>query len=116
MTSFEDILRMHRLQRVELQAWIEHRWVRPRAGAQGPVFDEVDEARIALIRELRQDLMMDDDALEVVMPLLYGYRRLGPNSPSNSTLALTDSCSGSISVAHQPPNSSVYSMSHFMVA
>lgn len=79
MTSFEDILRMHRLQRVELQAWIEHRWVRPRAGTQGPVFDEVDEARIALIRELRQDLMMDDDALEVVMPLLdqlYATRRL----------------------------------------
>ena len=31
---------------------------------QGYVFDEVDEARIALIRELRQEFLVDDDALE----------------------------------------------------
>ena len=30
MPSFDDILSVYRLQRVELQAWIEHRWVRPR--------------------------------------------------------------------------------------
>jgi len=79
MPSFEDILRVHHLQRMELHAWIEHRWVRPRTGADGPTFDEVDEARIALIRELRQELLVSDDALEVVLPLLdqlYATRRL----------------------------------------
>ncbi|HYN39248.1 MAG TPA: hypothetical protein VES39_08345 [Rhodospirillales bacterium] len=70
MASFDDILRTYRLQRVELQAWIEQRWVRPRVGAGGPEFDEADEARIALIRELRQEFLVDDDALEVVLPLL----------------------------------------------
>jgi chaperone modulatory protein CbpM len=70
MPSFEDILRIHRLQRIELQTWIEHRWVRPRAGAEGMEFDEADEARIELIRELRQEFLVDDDALEVVLPLL----------------------------------------------
>jgi chaperone modulatory protein CbpM len=70
MPSFDDILRTYRLQRVELQAWIEHRWVRPRTGTGGPEFDEADEARIALIRELRQEFLVDDDALEVVLPLL----------------------------------------------
>ena len=48
MPTFEEILRIHRLQRVELQTWIEHRWVRPRSGAEGLEFDEADEARIAL--------------------------------------------------------------------
>lgn len=79
MPSFEDILRVHHLQRVELQAWIEHRWVRPQAGAEGLVFDEVDEARITLIRDLRQELLVDDEALEVVLSLLdqlYAVRRM----------------------------------------
>jgi chaperone modulatory protein CbpM len=79
MLSFDDILRLHRLQRVELQAWIEHRWVRPQAGAQGFVFDEVDEARVALICELRQVCLADDEAMEVVLSLLdqlYATRRV----------------------------------------
>jgi chaperone modulatory protein CbpM len=79
MPTFDDILRIHRLQRIELQAWIEHRWVRPRSGTGGLEFDEADEARITLIRELRQEFLVDDDALEVVLPLLdqlYATRRV----------------------------------------
>jgi chaperone modulatory protein CbpM len=79
MTSFEEILRVYRLERVELQAWIEQRWVRPRTSAQGPVFDETDEARISLIRELRQEFLCNDDALDVVLSLLdqlYATRRV----------------------------------------
>ena len=58
MTSFEDVLRVYRLERIELQAWIDYRWVRPRATAEGYVFDEVDQARIALIRELREEFLL----------------------------------------------------------
>lgn len=79
MTTFDDILRMHRLHRVELQTWIEQRWVRPRTTAQGMVFDAADEARIALIQELRQEFMCNDDALDVVLSLLdqlYATRRV----------------------------------------
>jgi chaperone modulatory protein CbpM len=79
MQTFEDILRIHHLQRIELQAWIEQRWVRPRATPQGPVFDEADEARIGLIRELRQEFLVNDDALDVVLTLLdqlYATRRV----------------------------------------
>lgn len=79
MTQFEDILRVYRLERVELQAWIEQRWVRPRVTPQGPEFDPADEARIALIRELRQDFSCNDDTLDVVLSLLdqlYATRRV----------------------------------------
>jgi len=79
MTTFEEILRLHRIQRVELTGWIEQRWVRPRETAEGYVFDEVDEARIELISELRRDLMVEDDVLDVVLSLLdqlYATRRM----------------------------------------
>ena len=79
MTTFEEIIHLHRIQRVELTGWIEQRWVRPRRTAEGYVFDEVDEARIALISELRRDLMVKDDVLDVVLSLLdqlYATRRM----------------------------------------
>jgi chaperone modulatory protein CbpM len=79
MPTFNDILRIHHLQAIELQAWIEQRWVRPLKTPQGPVFDDADEARIGLIRELRQELLVNDDALGVVLTLLdqlYATRRV----------------------------------------
>jgi chaperone modulatory protein CbpM len=78
MLSFDDMLRLHQLRRVELQTWIEQRWVRPEAGAHGPEFDEVDEARVTLICELREVCVADDEAMEVVLSLLdqlYAMRR-----------------------------------------
>jgi chaperone modulatory protein CbpM len=79
MATFDEILHVYRMQRVELNTWIEQRWVRPTQTEQGPIFDEVDEARIALIRELRQDFMVNEDALGLVLSLLdqlYAARRL----------------------------------------
>jgi chaperone modulatory protein CbpM len=79
MATFEEILRLHRIERVELTGWIEQRWVRPRKTEEGYVFDEVDEARIALIGELRRDLMVEDDVLGLVLSLLdqlYATRRM----------------------------------------
>ncbi len=78
-TTVEQITRVYRIERVELESWIAHRWIRPAETAQGPVFDEVDEARIALIRELREDLKVDDEALDLVLSLLdqlYATRRI----------------------------------------
>jgi chaperone modulatory protein CbpM len=79
MPTFEEILHLHRIERVELAGWIEQRWVRPRKTPEGYVFDEVDEARIALISELRRDMMVTDDVLGLVLSLLdqlYATRRM----------------------------------------
>ena len=70
MTSFDDIVALYRVDRVELTSWIEQRWVRPQPTEHGFNFDKVDEARVGLIRELRQDLMVDENALDVVLTLL----------------------------------------------
>jgi chaperone modulatory protein CbpM len=64
---------------VELQAWIEQRWVKPARTASGYAFDEADEARIALIRELKDAFLVNDDTLAVVLSLLdqlYATRRI----------------------------------------
>ena len=70
MATLQDVLRIHRIEKVELTAWIERRWLRPRETAAGPEFDEVDQARILLIRELRDDLSVNEDALDMVLSLL----------------------------------------------
>lgn len=62
----------------ELRVWCEAGWVAPALGEAGPVFDEVDLARIRLVRTLRDDLGLDEDAIPVVLSLvdqLYGVRR-----------------------------------------
>ncbi len=62
----------------ELRVWCEAGWVAPALGEAGPVFDEVDLARIRLVVELRDDLALDEEAIPVVLSLvdqLYGVRR-----------------------------------------
>jgi chaperone modulatory protein CbpM len=79
MATFDEILHIHRIERVELTAWIDQRWVRPQQTAQGYVFDSVDEARISLIGELQRDFACDDEVLGLVLSLLdqlYAARQL----------------------------------------
>ena len=62
----------------ELRVWCEAGWVAPAEGEDGRVFDDVDLARIRLVRELRDDLGLDAEAIPVVLSLvdqLYGVRR-----------------------------------------
>lgn len=80
MATQDEIMRLYHLQRVELESWIAQRWVRPSTGPVGGwQFDEVDEARIALIRELRDEFEVSDEALGLVLSLLdqlYAARRM----------------------------------------
>jgi len=76
---FDDIVRLHRVDRVELRAWIEQRWVRPQEAGGETLFDAVDAARVMLIRDLQRDLLPDPDALGLVLSLLdqlYATRRV----------------------------------------
>jgi chaperone modulatory protein CbpM len=62
----------------DLARWIENRWVRPETEAGTLVFAEIDLARIQLIRELRDELEVNEAALPVVLNLLdqlYDLRR-----------------------------------------
>lgn len=79
MISIEVVIGQHPgLQRPELERWIAHGWVRPDGSAGGYVFREIDVARVRLIRELRDDLGVEEDTLPLVLSLLdqlYDLRR-----------------------------------------
>lgn len=63
---------------VELVTWVERGWVIPDAAEGGLEFHEIDVARVRLIRDLRHDMDVADDAMPLVLSLLdqvYALRR-----------------------------------------
>jgi len=53
-----------------LHVWIEQGWVKPERDRDGYRFREIDVARVGLIHEFSTELELDDDAMEVILPLL----------------------------------------------
>lgn len=64
------VARIERLSLRELRLWVREGWVRPALGERGPVFDEVDVARLRLLCDLRKDMALPTDALPVVLTLI----------------------------------------------
>jgi chaperone modulatory protein CbpM len=54
----------------ELIGWVERGWVRPEEAAAGPLFHDVDVARVRLIHDLRTVMRIDDETIPVVLSLL----------------------------------------------
>ncbi len=80
MTSFTAVLALFPdLGPPVIEDWIARGWVRAEgATPEEWVFVDIDIARIRLIRELRVDLEVGEDALPLVLSLLdqvYGLRR-----------------------------------------
>ena len=70
--------RVAALDRVELERWIENRWVLPDEEGGRWLFHEVDIARVELILEIRREFAVDDEAMALVLGLLdqlYSLRR-----------------------------------------
>lgn len=64
------VAQVRRLSLRELRVWVREGWVRPAQSERGPVFDDVDIARIRLLCDLRKDMSLPTDALPVILPLL----------------------------------------------
>ncbi len=58
------------LRETELQAWVERGWVRP--GGSGPdwIFQEIDVARVRLIRDFRHMMAVPEETMPLVLSLL----------------------------------------------
>jgi chaperone modulatory protein CbpM len=54
----------------ELTGWIARGWVRPEEAGSGPVFHDIDIARVRLIHDLRVAMRIDDETIPVVLSLL----------------------------------------------
>jgi chaperone modulatory protein CbpM len=78
MIPMQEFLLRCRVERHSLQAWIAAGWLVPPQTEPEPAFSEVDLARVQLIRDLREDLGVNDEGISVVLHLLdqmHGLRR-----------------------------------------
>ncbi len=61
-----------------LRAWVEASWLIPRQGEAEPSFSDADVARAQLIRDLTDDLGVNEDGVGVILNLvdqIHGLRR-----------------------------------------
>lgn len=70
MFTIQQVVAEIGVSEADLRLWIEQRWVLPVQRDDSFVFDDVDLARTRLIRELRVDLMLNEEAIPVVLSLL----------------------------------------------
>ena len=76
--SKEEFLDRAQLDRETLEVWIEEEWLLPSATTPEVAFSEADVARAELIRDLMQDLGVNDEGVGVILNLLdqmHGLRR-----------------------------------------
>ncbi|MGI3211806.1 hypothetical protein ACROSR_11890 [Roseovarius tibetensis] len=64
------VARIERVNLQELRLWVQQGWVRPADSPDGPIFDELDVARIRLLCDLRKEMSLPNDALPVVLNLI----------------------------------------------
>jgi chaperone modulatory protein CbpM len=68
MIRIEEFLTRVRLDAESLEAWVAEGWISRRDAAEG--FAEVDVARACLIRDLREELGVNDEGVAVALDLL----------------------------------------------
>jgi chaperone modulatory protein CbpM len=76
--SKQEFLDRTQLDRETLEVWIEDEWLVPSGTAPEVAFSEADVARAKLIRDLMQDLGVNDEGVGVILNLLdqmHGLRR-----------------------------------------
>jgi chaperone modulatory protein CbpM len=76
--SKQDFLAHARLDRETLEVWIEEEWLVPSGSAAELAFTEADLARAQLIRDLIEDLGVNDEGVGVILNLvdqMHGLRK-----------------------------------------
>ncbi len=78
MIKVEEFLIRTRLERHSLETWIAAGWLVPPQTDPELMFSDLDLARAQLIRDLREDLGVNDEGVSVVLHLIdqmHGLRR-----------------------------------------
>jgi chaperone modulatory protein CbpM len=58
------------LREPELIAWVERGWIRPEEAPSGPIFHDIDIARVRLIHDLRNAMRIEDETIPLILSLL----------------------------------------------
>jgi chaperone modulatory protein CbpM len=78
MISAQEFLIRTRVEYHVLETWIEAGWLAPPQTEPELMFSDVDLARAQLIRDLREDLGVNDEGISVILHLIdqmHGLRR-----------------------------------------
>jgi chaperone modulatory protein CbpM len=76
--SKDEFLTFSGLKVQTLELWLEQRWLIPDQTGAGPNFSDMDVARARLIQDLKADLGVNDEGVDVILHLLdqlHGLRR-----------------------------------------
>ncbi|MCD9148759.1 MerR family transcriptional regulator [Pseudophaeobacter flagellatus] len=69
-TEEKVLAEIRRLTRRDLRLWVREGWVRPAIGEAGPLYDDLDVARIRLLCDLRKEMALPSTAVPVVLTLI----------------------------------------------
>jgi chaperone modulatory protein CbpM len=78
MIPMQEFLLRCRVEHQSLRAWIAAGWLIPPQTEPEPAFSEVDLARAQLIRDLHEDMGVNDEGISVILHLIdqmHGLRR-----------------------------------------
>jgi chaperone modulatory protein CbpM len=70
MWSREEFCLRAGIAQTTLQVWVEEGWLVPRAGDADLLLSEIDLARARLIRDLREEIGVNDEGIGVILSLL----------------------------------------------
>ena len=76
--SKQEFLVLSGLRHETLNAWLEEQWLIPSEPSVEASFSDIDVARAQLIRDLKEDLGVNDEGVGVILKLidqLHGLRR-----------------------------------------
>jgi chaperone modulatory protein CbpM len=79
MISKQEFLIRAQLEHETLEAWIEQEWLIPSHVADEVTFSDADLSRAQLIRDLKDDLGVNDDGVGVILNLVdqvHGLRKM----------------------------------------
>jgi chaperone modulatory protein CbpM len=65
-----EFLSLSQLDQETLEVWIGERWLIPDETAGEPAFSEIDLARAKLIRDLKQDMGVNNEGIGIILDLL----------------------------------------------
>ena len=66
---------VQRLTLRELRLWVREGWVRPATSDRGPIFDDIDVARLRLLCDLRKEMAVPVEVIPAVLTLIDNLHR-----------------------------------------
>ncbi len=70
LSERDVVATVQQIQLRELRTWLRAGWIRPIWSESGPLFDDLDVARIRLICDLRKEMALPSDAVPMILSLL----------------------------------------------